>query len=46
MRIDATRGLNELARDLESGRWREKNTDILKLDALDLGYRLVRAEFG
>ena len=30
-----------LARDLDSGEWHRRNADILELEALDLGYRLV-----
>ena len=30
-----------LRRDLESGRWHERYADLLDLDELDLGYRLV-----
>jgi hypothetical protein len=32
-----------LAADLESGAWHERHADLLALDALDLGYRLVAA---
>jgi SAM-dependent methyltransferase len=34
-------GLARLAADLESGAWEARNADILELEALDLGYRLV-----
>jgi SAM-dependent methyltransferase len=34
-------GLARLARDLESGRWERRNADLLELDELDCGYRLV-----
>lgn len=44
-KIDASRGLSQLASDLDTGRWREHNADILTLDALDLGYRLLLWEF-
>lgn len=44
-RIDAEDGLQRLARDLESGAWRERYADLLSLDALDLGYRLLRWDF-
>ena len=40
-RIDADLGLRKLASDLESGVWRKRNADILDLEALDLGYRLL-----
>jgi len=32
-----------LAADLESGTWAERNADILELDALDVGCRLLVA---
>jgi hypothetical protein len=44
-KIDAEVGLNKLARDLETGAWRERNADVLGLDALDVGYRLLTWEF-
>jgi hypothetical protein len=34
-------GLARLARDLESGEWERRNADLLELDELDGGYRLV-----
>jgi SAM-dependent methyltransferase len=34
-------GLERLARDLESGEWRRRNADLLGLEELDAGYRLV-----
>ena len=37
------RGVAALAADLESGAWQERHADLLALDALDLGYRLVVA---
>jgi SAM-dependent methyltransferase len=45
-KIEADPGLSKLARDLESGVWRERNAAILDLDALDLGYRLLVWELG
>jgi SAM-dependent methyltransferase len=36
-------GLARLRSDLESGAWRERYADLLDVDALDLGYRLVVA---
>ena len=36
-------GLERLRADLASGRWRERNAELLDLDAIDLGYRLVIA---
>ena len=39
--IDAEECLQRLASDLESGAWRERNADILGLEALDIGYRLL-----
>jgi SAM-dependent methyltransferase len=41
-KIDADTGLAKLADDLKSGVWRKRNADLLTLDALDLGYRLLR----
>jgi hypothetical protein len=38
-------GLRALAADLESGSWRERHGELLELDELDLGYRLVVAEW-
>jgi SAM-dependent methyltransferase len=34
-------GLDRLARDLESGLWRRVHGDLLNLDALDVGIRLI-----
>jgi SAM-dependent methyltransferase len=34
-------GLARLARDLESGEWERRNADLLELDELDCGYRLM-----
>jgi hypothetical protein len=45
-RIDAEAGLARLRADLSSGRWAERNGHLLALDALDLGYRIVRCEIG
>ncbi len=39
----AERAVEQLAGDLESGVWRERNRDLLELDSLDLGYRLLAA---
>jgi SAM-dependent methyltransferase len=36
--------VESLARDLDSGAWRERHADLLALDELDLGYRVVIAE--
>jgi SAM-dependent methyltransferase len=44
-KIDAEDGLQRLAADLDSGAWRARNADILALDVLDVGYRLLRWEF-
>jgi SAM-dependent methyltransferase len=35
-----------LQADLDSGAWRDSHRDLLELDELDLGYKLVVAEFG
>jgi hypothetical protein len=40
-KIDAADGLKRLAHDLENGAWRKRNADVLTLDALDIGYRLL-----
>lgn len=37
-------GLDRLAADLDSGRWESEHADLLQLDELDLGYRLVTAD--
>jgi SAM-dependent methyltransferase len=37
-------GLNELADDLQTGRWESRNQDIIDRDHLDLGYRLLVTE--
>jgi SAM-dependent methyltransferase len=34
-------GLRKLARDLETGAWERRYTELLELDAYDAGYRLV-----
>ncbi|MFN0147090.1 MAG: class I SAM-dependent methyltransferase [Dehalococcoidia bacterium] len=39
------RGLSELARDLRDGSWRHRHQDLLSMDSLDIGYRLVVAEW-
>jgi hypothetical protein len=36
-------GLVRLAADLASGRWHDEHAELLDLDELDLGYRLVTA---
>lgn len=40
-RIDSAEGLQRLARDVESGAWAKRYGDLLTLDALDVGYRLL-----
>ena len=37
------RGVDALRADLDSGAWRDRHADLLALDAVDLGYRLVVA---
>jgi SAM-dependent methyltransferase len=37
-------GLQRLAEDLRSGRWTQRNRDIVGNDQLDLGYRVILAE--
>lgn len=41
---ELTRGLTKLADDLDSGRWHRRNGELLNLDELDLGYRLLRCD--
>jgi SAM-dependent methyltransferase len=43
-RIDAEVGLGRLRADLSSGLWAARNRHLLALDALDLGYRIIRCE--
>lgn len=43
-RIDAEPGCARLTADLSSGRWAERHRELLGLEALDLGYRIVRCE--
>ena len=43
--VDRDRGLRMLAADLESGSWHEHHAELLELDELDLGYRLIVAEW-
>ncbi|MEV1065543.1 methyltransferase domain-containing protein [Streptomyces sp. NPDC050263] len=37
-------GLAALADDLATGRWHERHADLLTLDAIDVGYRLLAAD--
>lgn len=37
-------GLEKLAKDLQTGRWRQRNRELLSLEQLDLGYRLLVTE--
>lgn len=39
-------GLHRLAADIQSGVWEGRHRDLLDLDELDLGYRLIVAERG
>jgi SAM-dependent methyltransferase len=41
-KIEVEDGLRRLASDLDSGVWHKRNADILALEALDIGYRLLR----
>jgi SAM-dependent methyltransferase len=43
---EVDRAVAKLAADLESGEWQRRNAELLELDELDLGYRLVVAELG
>jgi SAM-dependent methyltransferase len=45
-KIEAEKGLTRLTEDLDSGVWRKRYADILSLDALDVGYRLLSWNFG
>jgi len=36
-----TRGMTQLRVDLEDGTWQRKNSNLLELDALDVGWRLI-----
>jgi hypothetical protein len=45
-RTETARGLDRLAADLEAGRWRARHGELLRMDALDLGYRLLVRELG
>ncbi|HEV8392101.1 MAG TPA: class I SAM-dependent methyltransferase [Dongiaceae bacterium] len=38
---DATAGLSKLARDLDTGEWQHRYSELLALDEYDAGYRLV-----
>jgi len=38
---EAAAGITGLARDLDSGDWRARHEDLLRLDTIDLGYRLL-----
>ena len=38
---DVERGMTQLRRDLESGRWHERYRDLFERDAIDGGFRLV-----
>ena len=40
---DAEAGLRKLARDLETGEWQRRYSDLLALEDYDAGYRLVIA---
>jgi SAM-dependent methyltransferase len=42
---DAPEALMQLEDDLEAGRWAERYAHLLELDSLDIGYRLVVADF-
>ncbi len=38
--------VSRLRDDLDSGAWQQRNADLLDLEELDLGYRLLLAEVG
>jgi hypothetical protein len=37
-------GLDRLAKDLESGLWHQRHSDLLRCEDFDAGYRLIIAE--
>jgi hypothetical protein len=39
------KAMEQLRADLDSGAWHERHADLLDRDELDLGYKLVIAEF-
>lgn len=43
-RIDAFGGLAKLRQDLVSGRWMTRNSALMNLESLDLGYRIIVCE--
>ncbi|MGD2047207.1 MAG: class I SAM-dependent methyltransferase [Gemmatimonadota bacterium] len=42
--IDVEPGLRRLRKDLEDGTWRRRNQELLSMDELDIGYRLLVME--
>jgi hypothetical protein len=40
---EAGLGLRRLAQDLDAGRWHDRHRELLEMEALDLGYRLLVA---
>jgi SAM-dependent methyltransferase len=42
---DPSAAVERLRRDIESGAWQERHAELFGLESLDLGYRLVIAEF-
>lgn len=43
-RIDAAPGVARLQADLASGQWTQRNSHLLPLDTLDVGYRIVQSD--
>jgi SAM-dependent methyltransferase len=43
---DCQDGLRRLAEDLDSGAWAQRHGDLLNVDEIDLGYRLIVSECG
>jgi hypothetical protein len=41
---EVEQALAALKQDLDSGEWERRHADLLQLDELDLGYRLVIAD--
>ena len=45
-KIDAENGITRLCSDLSSGLWTERNSSLLQLDSMDVGYRIICCEIG
>jgi SAM-dependent methyltransferase len=42
---EVDRAVEQLRADLESGAWARRNADLIELEELDLGYRMIIAEY-